>query len=82
MRSLEVIVAVRPLGMERRSVGGRSADVGGCVPFVDVEESLSLLSSSDVPFWSAKSRTQFGSRRTSSGIGSRPSGRGYSSSRC
>jgi hypothetical protein len=71
MRTLLVTVAVRLLGMGRRSGDGRlSSDEGIVVPFCGAGEVLS-----------ANSRSQFGSRRTSSGIGSRPSGRGYCSRR-
>jgi hypothetical protein len=71
MRALLVMVAVRLLGMGRRSGGGRlSSDAGVEVPFCGTGGVLS-----------AKSRSQFGSRSTSSGIGSRPSGRGYCSRR-
>jgi hypothetical protein len=75
MRMLLVTVAARLLGMGRRSeVGMSSSDV-------------SSEGGVGAPFWvvewlsSTKSRSQFGSRRTSSGIGSRPSGRGYCSRR-
>ena len=71
MRVLLVIRAGMPLGMERRAGGGASPleiDTGGATPF-----SGEVLS--------AKSRIHFGSRRTSSGIAARPSGRGYCSRR-
>jgi len=93
MRSFEVRVAVMLPGIGRRSSGGTSVS-GGCscecsiplsdrspfevslhIPLTDVADASSL--SRD-----AISRIHFGSRRTSSGIGSTPSGNGYCSRRC
>jgi hypothetical protein len=82
MRSLEVTVAVIPLSLWRRSGVGVSAEVCGCdVSSVDTDELVDTRSGSEDPFWFAKSSTQLGSRRTASGIGSTPSGRGYCSRR-
>ena len=69
-RSLLVIFAVRPPGILRRSDGGISGEspfASGLVEGVDVS--------------SAISSSHLGSRRTFSGIGSTPSGRGYASRR-